>query len=102
MEEINSHRQVFSEILFYAHQRFVNNLVLNMFNIDKPNGSVPWKFIAFMKKTGAPGECFLHAQSVLSKFNTGLIMRLLHLLYDIKVIIIMAKKKTTLFLCFIL
>ena len=85
MEEINSHRQVFSEILFYAHQRFVNNLVLNMFNIDKPNGSVPWKFIAFMK-------CFLHAQSVLSKFNTGLIMRLLHLLYDIKVIIIMAKK----------
>ena len=46
-----------------------------------------------MKKTGAPGECFLHAQSDLSKFNTGLIMRLLHLLYDIKVIIIMAKKK---------
>lgn len=102
MEEINSHRQVFSEISFYAHQRFVNNLVLNMFSIDKPNGSVPWKFIAFMKKTGAPGECFLHAQSVLSKFNTGLIMRLLHLLYDIKVIIIMAKKKTTLFLCFTL
>ena len=48
-----------------------------------------------MKKTGAPGECFLHAQSVLSKFNTGLIMRLLHLLYDIKVIVIMAKKKHT-------
>ena len=66
-----------------------------MFNIDKPNGNVPWKFIAFMKKTGAPGECFRHARSVLSKFNTGLIMRLLHLLYDIKVIIIMAKKNHT-------
>ena len=70
------------------HTKDFNNLLLSMFNIDKPNGNVPWKFIAFMKKTGAPVECFLHARSVLSKFNTGLIMRLLHLLYDIKVIII--------------
>ena len=41
--------------------------------------------IAFMKKTRAPAECFLHAQSVLSQCNTGL--RLLHLLYDMKVMV---------------